>query len=363
MSKLPITSFTSLQIQSPVTDGGKPTDTTLGQGSFAVSQMTTDQKKALGQVQNGTIVYDITLKQFAFYQNNAWVAFPAPAGNVTPLNSGITIDNSNPGFSEISLSFATINPTINGDIVDFSNVLNIGPTTPYMLDSSYGFVSSEGAGINQAGTIAEVSLTMTGAIVTSQLHSLSSKNIKTILSDKKVDIVEEVYNLFKSIKLVKYEYKDKLKYGSGIYYGVIAEEVKCDFQHFVHDMQEATPNIMKKGNVEYINSKTIRVNFETENYWENSITKGDRIVIFSEHNTQIKDLIIDKIPSTGELILSSTIDLRKDLNEVFVYGTEKNCPAVAKERLFEMGLVVIQSLMDTVENLTNRINILEQKEI
>lgn len=80
---LPITEFISLQIINPIDpDSGLPLTNVLGQGGFAVAQMTTTQRNLLTTNNgysginpafgNGTIIYNTTTNEFNFYQNGDW---------------------------------------------------------------------------------------------------------------------------------------------------------------------------------------------------------------------------------------------------------------------------------------------------
>ena len=279
----------------------------------------------------------------------------------TQPNSGITLDtDAGTNVTTVGLSFANIDSTAQGDVLSINNVVHVNSFTQDSAANNYSFLSQDSSGTNNENTILSYSIKVDQGIIASQFNALSSKNVKSIITSKTDEIMEEVYELFQKINLVKYNYKDQKKYGKGIHYGVIAEEIQRDFPHLVQDVQSETPNIMRKGKVEYINSRAIRIHFEEEKYWDLQVEKDKKVVLFSDKNVCLVNLTIESINGTNELILSSLTDLPKDLRQVFVYGTEENCPSVAKERLFEMSMCVTQSLMNKISDLTARVNKLEQ---
>lgn len=194
-----------------------------------------------------------------------------------------------------------------------------------------------------------------GGINATQFNAVSSIGVKKVIAR---DVITEATELLKQISVVKYNYKDQLKNGNGAYYGVIAEELREVMPELVHDSNNYIPNIMKKAMVNGY-TPTIRD------------TARDMVVTFDEPIADLGILIEKKIELysikgiiTGSVLSNNdqNINIRLDKEikiaelpkEIFVYGTEENCPSVGKDRLSELNLAVTQGLL-------KRIEILEQK--
>mgnify|MGYP000382587844 CR=1 FL=1 len=193
-----------------------------------------------------------------------------------------------------------------------------------------------------------------GRILASEVDATSSINVKNIL-DRSDAVTNEVCELFDKISLVKYDYKDKIKEGFGVYYGVIAEELQKVLPYIVHNHREYVPNIMYKGSVSYQNLKHITIPLNGEK--ELDILANKEIKLLANHEI-IYGLVVS---NTNKEIIIELDKEYPDLDAVFIYGTKEDCPAVAKERLFEMNMVVTQNLTKQLAALVERIAILEQK--
>lgn len=296
----------------------------------------------------------------------------------TPTHSGINIDYTNPQNPSISLEFASIMPGntsilpagITDATVSLTQCVQFSYPIAFQADLSayftvtnignHGYVSINSNDHIDTGTTDDdgdapyFNIIAPQRIMAMEFDVVSSINVKNVLERGK-PVTKEVYDLFKKINLVKYEYKDKIRAGIGTHYGLIAEEFHEIMPHMVHNHQDFIPNIMCKGEVTYKDQQNI-------------------IVLLNE-DKQL-DILIDKqiklFTNSGEIYgtvtsnLKETINIKLDkeypeFNQVFVYGTKENCPVVAKDRLPEISLCVAKYQDELIESLMDRCTKLEQK--
>lgn len=226
--------------------------------------------------------------------------------------------------------------------------LNIGLTITgkFPLGLNYGYLNPGGIVGTATYQINNYSIDCTDRIKASEFNAYSSIKKKIILAKSK-DIEEEAEKVFSRIPLFKYEYKDKIKEGSGINYGVIAESLNEVLPDYV-DMKsyDFVPNIMKKCKIKKSNSDYI-INIKSLNIEVANEAKQLKII------TKDKSIDVDILELTENYIKISTHETLE--KEEFIYGTYEACPAVSKQKLFELSMVVIQNLIKRIEKLESEI--------
>jgi Chaperone of endosialidase len=174
-----------------------------------------------------------------------------------------------------------------------------------------------------------------------EFDAFSSLNIKNILNDDNEIIGTEALELFNKLPFKKYEYKDKIKHGDKVLYGMIAEEIREILPHSVSNHKDFIPNIMQPVDViETANTKnSYDLFFRNKVILDNAIKEGDRIQLIDK--TEKKEGVIKSI-ETNVIVVEVSSPLESN---VFIYGTYGDCPAISKDNIFEMGMVVLQSLI------------------
>jgi hypothetical protein len=223
----------------------------------------------------------------------------------------------------------------------------IGINGNFSRFGGYGFLNSVGAtGATIAGS-GNYSLECADRIKASEFNAYSSIKKKTILSNNNDSIEREAIELLRQVPIVKYEYKDKIKEGDAISYGVIAESLNEILPDYV-DMRsyDFVPNIMQQCKIKKTNHNTYKIDFKSKDFEIDIDTKKLKLI------TQDKTVDVDIINIDKKRIKILTEEALGE--EVFVYGTYETCPTVAKQKLFELSIAVVQ-------NLLKRVEILEQK--
>ena len=210
------------------------------------------------------------------------------------------------------------------------------------LNLNYGYLNPNG-NVGTSGGTNNYSIDCSDRIKASEFNAYSSIKKKIILAKSK-DIEEEAEKVFSRIPLFKYEYKDKIKEGKGISYGVIAESLNEVLPDYV-DMKsyDFVPNIMSKVNIKKLKN----------GYYEIQINNVDIASKKLRILTDIKHVDVDIVKINKNIITISSNERLKE--EEFIYGTYETCPTVSKQKLFELSMIVIQNLIKRIEKLENKL--------
>lgn len=401
MTLLNITSETGLQIE--ITG----TDTRGGEGAIYMGGLTQDQIDMLpltiGPLSTvpGIFVYNLTTKLFNVYQQaSGWTVLGGGAqGDVVFTGDAADVlTNSLTVFSVAGDGTRVVSSPITADAIGnlsvpgvltvqgatvIDDILHVNGASTFIGGIQIGesivsdYVPPVGSeyfilGSNRNQTVISdgsvtipFSLTCVGnagfdnVYVFSGLTTASSQNIKNILETK--DITIEATELFSRIPFKKYEYKDKSKHGYGITYGVIAEELKEVMPNSVSANKAFIPNIMQNAILlsPVLNNLIYTVTFlDTDFILDKKIQVGDRIQIF---NSKSNEGIIKTISNHYITVeFDHPLETMKT-NKVFIYGTYSDCPFVAKDNVFELGMVVLQDLVKTVKEQGEQIMALTKK--
>ena len=229
---------------------------------------------------------------------------------------------------------------------DYPYILSNSPiviNADYGENHSYGYLNSDGNTGTGSG-YNNYSLSCSDRVKASEFNATSSRTIKNILS-RGNEIEDEAISLFKQIDYTKYQYKDTVKEGDGEYFGVIAEELQEVAPHFVNNNKMFIPNIYSDGEVEQSGQYyTIYVKKELP-----KIT-GDKVKVHTEDKVLELDIML---AVKGKIMVTSEEELPK---KVFVYGTYEDSPTVAKNKMFELGCVVLKNALHRIEQLENKVN-------
>lgn len=221
----------------------------------------------------------------------------------------------------------------------------IGIGNAFIRSGGYGYLNG-GGGTGYASGTNYYSLDCSYRVKASEFNAFSSIKKKNILNVSS-DVEDKAITLFERIPLYEYEYIDKIKEGRGISYGVVAERLHEILPNYV-DMksEDFVPNVFSLAKVTKLKNNIYLLMLEEEK--ELSVNSDKLRIVFedSEH-----DVFIESI--RNNLITIRSDEILKE-QPVFVYGTYEECPTVAKQKLFELSMVVTQ-------NLLKRVSILEQQ--
>ena len=234
----------------------------------------------------------------------------------------------------------------NSGVIICSSPLSItGGYSPY--NGSYGYLNPSGSVGTSAGQNS-YSINCTNRVKASEFNAVSSKKIKTILGSGE-EIEHTAIELFKKIPLFKYQYKDTIKEGDADHYGVIAEELALVAPSFVNMQDEGwIPNIYKNCIAEkgLDNSYKLYFNEKLENI------EGSRLKLIFRDKEGEKNAEVMITEITADSL--SVICCEKLPRDIFAYGTYSICPTVAKQKLFELGMVVLKSFLRRIETLEQK---------
>jgi hypothetical protein len=230
--------------------------------------------------------------------------------------------------------------TKGGNRIGFNMGISIAAN--FALNLNYGYLNPNG-NVGTSGGTNNYSIDCSDRIKASEFNAYSSIKKKIILAKSK-DIEEEAEKVFSRIPLFKYEYKDKIKEGNGISYGVIAESLNEVLPDYV-DMKsyDFVPNIMSKVNIKKLKN----------GYYEIQINNVDIASKKLRILTDIKHVDVDIVEINKNIITISSNETLKE--EEFIYGTYETCPTVSKQKLFELSMIVIQNLIKRIEKLENKL--------
>jgi hypothetical protein len=236
----------------------------------------------------------------------------------------------------------------NVPVINYTYSLNVSDSGSYQpYNGSYGYLSSNGS-TGQATGQNSYSINCTNRVKASEFDAVSSKKIKTILGRGK-EIEHTAIELFKKIPLFKYKYKDTIKEGDADHYGVIAEELAEVIPAFVNMQDEGwIPNIYKNCIAEkgLDNSYKLYFNEKLENIEGHKL----KLIFRDKEGEKNAEVMITEITADS----LSVICCEKLPRDIFAYGTYSICPTVSKQKVFELGLVVLQMLVKRVEILENK---------
>jgi hypothetical protein len=211
-----------------------------------------------------------------------------------------------------------------------------------------------GSDFNSTSYNANVSAVFAGAIyITANIINSSDIRIKKEINDINDDgALQQIL----AIEPKTYKYIDYLSRGSSVVYGFIAQQIKEVIPHAVETIKDTIPNIYKPA---FCSSNIITL----DNDISQDLNIGDNIKIYDE-------LGKDDIYNITE-INSNVIKIDKDINSsnVFVYGKEiEDFHTLKKDYIFSLNVCATQELYKLIQNqniiieeLKNRISILEQK--
>lgn len=237
----------------------------------------------------------------------------------------------------------------NAQVINYNYSLNINDTGTYKpYNGSYGYLNSSGS-TGQATGQNSYSINCTNRVKASEFNAVSSKKIKTILG-RGEEIEHTAIEFFKKIPLFKYKYKDTIKESDAEHYGVIAEELAKVIPAFVNMQDEGwIPNIYTNSKVTKESDNLYKLHFNKK--LENIEAKRLKL-IFQDQDTEKHTEVTIVEMSHKKLIVFCKEDLPKS---VFVYGTYETCPTVSKQKVFELGMVVLKNLVKRVEILENKL--------
>jgi hypothetical protein len=213
---------------------------------------------------------------------------------------------------------------------------------------SYAYLNNSGNTGTSSGSNA-YSIFCEARILASEFNAFSSIKKKTILSENEANVASEAITLLKQIPTVKYQYKDKIKEGAAVVYGVIAESLNKILPDYVDmNTQDFVPNIMTTCKVEDKGGNTYRINIKSLDTEIDPNTQKVRLITIE------KAIDVEILKITDDYLeISTEVKLGK---EEFIYGTYETCPSVSKPKLFELSMVVVQNLLKRVEHLEQQLN-------
>lgn len=262
--------------------------------------------------------------------------------------------------SNFSLNGYRITETSGSSLFFSSGTLEIQGGLVGGRNYSYGWLNRNGMTGMASGTNF-YSLVCSDRIAASEFNATSSKKIKNIECNANY-LIQDLKNKFLELNFYKYFYIDEQD-GRGEHYGIIAEDLARIFPQFVDlERKRYVPNCVdNKG-------KMLKAIFEYAK---------DDVLIFSckldltriDKNSQLIKLLINncfyevkikKITFSKLEVIVNKDDLSNINNYlvkgyvVYIYGTYEKCPTVEKNKLAEIGLILLQDLIRKTDYLKEK---------
>lgn len=272
--------------------------------------------------------------------NNSWSKIYSSIINFdTELNSGGQNINAQTG-TLIANNLAAYN----SGVIVCGHALSVQDTGTYKpYNGSYGYLNSSG-NIGTSTGQNPYSINCNNRVKASEFNAVSSIKTKNIESSGE-DIEEEALKLFNQIPFFKYSYKDKIKNGQGVTFGVVAEPLKEVLPDYVLEDKTFVPNILQSCLIKQV------AEYSYELVFKEKLTniEGNKLQLILL-NKSIEVEILKT--TTKRLIISSSEKLP---NNGFAYGTFESCPSVTKNKLFELSMVVLKNTLKRVDILENKL--------
>ena len=235
----------------------------------------------------------------------------------------------------------------NSGVIVCGHALSIqdsGTYKPY--NGSYGYLNSSGGTGTSTGQN-PYSINCNNRVKASEFNAVSSIKTKNIESSG-TSIEEEALKIFSNIPFFKYSYKDKIKNGEGVTFGIVAEPLKEILPDYVLEDKSFVPNILQSCLIKPITEYSYQLVFKEKL----TNIEGNKLqLILLNKSVEVEILKI----TLKRLIISCCEKLP---NNGFAYGTFESCPSVTKNKLFELSMVVLKNTLKRVDILENKLQYL-----
>lgn len=232
----------------------------------------------------------------------------------------------------------------NAPVINYNYALNINDSGNYKpYNGSYGYLNSSGNTGTATGAY-PYSINCNNRVKASEFNAVSSIKTKNIESSGE-DIEEEALKIFSNIPFFKYSYKDKIKNGQGVTFGIVAEPLKEILPDYVLEDKSFVPNILQFCLIKPITSCSYELVFK-EKLTNIEGSKLQLILL----NKSVEVEILKTTPKRLTISCSEKLP-----NNGFAYGTFENCPSVTKNKLFELSMVVLKNTLKRVDILENEL--------
>lgn len=217
---------------------------------------------------------------------------------------------------------------------------------------SYGWLNSSG-GTGAASGTNFYSIVCQDRIAASEFNAISSKKIKKIIPN--LDI-QDLKQKFLNINFCQYNYIDESD-GKGNHYGVIAEDLSLIFPQFVDlEKERYIPNCIDE------HGRMMKICFKGK---EKDIYKFSHKLDLNKIDKEAKYIrlfingsfykaFINNINTKKLYVYFENDDKMavdnyfKNNKVIYAYGTYEKCPTVEKNKLFEIGLILLQETLKKI---------------
>lgn len=232
----------------------------------------------------------------------------------------------------------------NSGVIVCGHALSVQDTGTYKpYNGSYGYLNSSGGTGTSTGQN-PYSINCNNRVKASEFNAVSSIKTKNIESAGE-DIEEEALKIFSNIPFFKYSYKDKIKNGQGVTFGIVAEPLKEILPDYVLEDKSFVPNILQSCLIRPITEYSYQLVFKEKltNIEGNKLqlillNKSVEAEILKTTPKRLTISCLEKLPTNG-----------------FAYGTFETCPSVTKNKLFELSMVVLKNTLKRVDILENKL--------
>jgi hypothetical protein len=242
-------------------------------------------------------------------------------------NSHFSIYNKGTNTLTFALTSTNISTNIAGSALmtlSSAGYLGLGTTSPtFPLDvqstisstvSNYGYLNSSGTAAFFSGTqTPAISIRSTGRILASEFNAISDKRVKTNIQAQASDSMLAEAN---KLRVVHYNYIDKLTKGSKTKTGFIAQEVKEVMPDAVNLSSDVIPNVFAASEHVSLHDSLLTVTTCDTN----GFAPGDEIVLYDKNNKRY-DVMVASVQNSRTFTVAHWAD---QTGELFVYGKKVN---------------------------------------
>jgi len=368
------------------------TETTANLNNEAIQNIASVYNEAemkvtnLSVTNNEVITGNLTVGGIATITGNLNAGATATITGLTTFNGGVNIANGGINIANVGVNIANCanlnsanstgtfvgtqnfnaNVTLNGNTTMNNGIVYI--TSGQQVNGSMSMCGKyNNAGNNSwndspCNNGTGFSLRCNNAIICSQIWTTSTKRKKIILSDVQSNVDSTVLNLIRQILFYEYKHKDYIMYGSGSFYGVIAEQLAEVLPNYVIYYKEFIPNIymdviIHKMPIDTSENGAEKYKLIFPDNLKNILKDGDFDCRQLKCHLQLQEFEVD-IHESGEdyFIIDSQKSIlseNEDKATIFVYGSYEQSATVEKEKLGELALIGVKNLLDRVDHLEN----------
>jgi hypothetical protein len=282
--------------------------------------------------------------------DDGFLRLSAGGGGSTSAQTSIDLS----GFSnQADMSNNIVMRTLGSERLRITNVgsVGIGTTSPaaslHVASSvtqyvtSYGFLSTGGAGSGTYNQNLPYSIQADGRIRSPEFNAISDVRIKRDINQLNT---QKQLSEINKLQVVNYQYIDQLVNGNKIKTGFIAQEVEKINNQYVNQSTDFIPSVYAIAKSAVVNNKVIQITLEKPH----DLNKGDEVKFFVEGKKEVIK-IVDEVINPQSFTIK---DWEESTSNLFVYGKKvTDFRAIDFDQITALSVAAIQELSKQIDIL------------